>query len=627
MPPNDVLGITSVGGGFHDSSVAWVRDGEVQFALSEERLSRIKHDYAFPAQALRETLRYSGLKPSDFSGVAVGWMAYNPFSGFFSRSLFDVPGTALRSLTRQPQAFARYVAKNFLQKKLLPGPNLLVQHGFRPEQVHFFSHHLAHAASSYRTSGFDEALSVNLDCFGPDDQGNLWSGASFICRGGEITPIDFIPPYASLGLFYSAISVCLGFRFGDGEGKTMGLAAYGDARVAYQKVRMVSPTFRAGRWHGHTSWSDFRLIDNPTLLFASKWGRHLRETMAATSREDIAAAAQRILEEELTAYFDHLLKKTGMRNVVLAGGTFLNVTFNRKLVERLDVAEVFVHPFPSDGGTAVGSALELSRRMTKGSVRPRLATAALGPESTEEEIRQAIEAVGPKVSAHKPADLPAAVATEVARGAIVGWFQGRAEWGPRALGRRSVLGDPRQAGTKERLNRLLKNRDWFMPFAPSVLEEFADEYFEKAFYAPFMTFAFRVRPERISKVPEIVHADGTARPHVVRETENPLYHRMISSFRDLTGVPIVLNTSFNRHGLPLVNTPSEALNHLLWGCFDILAIGGFIVSRVAQPEAVDAFTQNALIGAYTDETALNHAHTHQTPSPPAIDASTRKTSR
>lgn len=605
--PVDILGITSDGGGFHDSSVAWIRDGRVHFAISEERISRIKHDYSFPEGALGELFRFSELKPADFTGVAIGWMGYNPISGFFSRSPFDVPLTVLRSFVKKPLLTVKYATDNFFQKKVLGSENRLVSQGFRPSQLHYFSHHLAHASSSFRTSGFSDALSINLDCFGPDDRGRLWSGAAYECRGNNIKLLEHVPAFASMGLFYSAVSVCLGFKFGDGEGKTMGLAAYGNSSIAYDEIRAVSPIFRDGTWQGNASWSDFRLIDRPELLFATKWGRHLRELIARSSREDVAAAAQRVLEEQLMAYCDHLFRRTRLDRVVLAGGTFLNVTFNRKLAARPDIKEVFIHPFPSDGGTAVGAALELGARLNPISTNHRMSSAALGPEFSDADIREALDRVGSRVTYEKPPNVPIAVAEFVSKGHIIGWFQGRAEWGPRSLGQRSVLGDPRVSGTKIRLNALLKSRDWFMPFAPSILEEFAADYFEDSFYTPFMTFAFNVKVDKIAVVPEIVHQDGTARPHMVRKSENPLYYAMISHFNQITGVPIVLNTSFNRHGLPLVHTPREAIDHLLWGCFDLLSIGGYIVHRAVEITPVDAFARSALLDAYSDVDAFEKA--------------------
>jgi carbamoyltransferase len=603
----NVLGLTSFGGGFHDSSVVWVRDGRIEFALSEERLSRIKHDYSFPEKALDETIRYSQLKPSEFDAVAIGWMNYNPFSGFVSRNIWDVPATVFRSLRGQPKEMLRYTANNFIKKKLFSRSNILIAKGFAGSQIHGLSHHLAHASSSFRTSGFSEALSVNLDCFGPDNHRHLWSGATYVCRKKQINLLEYIPPYASLGLFYSAVSVCLGFKFGDGEGKTMGLAAYGDWRRNYEKLSIVCPLFQSDRWQGHASWSDFRLIDAPTLLFQSKWGSYIRRLIEESSREDVAAAAQKLLEDRITTYIDYLFAKTGLRNVVLAGGIFLNVTINGKLSERNDVDRVYVHPFASDGGTAAGAALELCERLAPETNVLSMPTAALGSPFTENEILDALKVFGDRVVYTKPIDLPFEVAALIDEGRIVGWFQGRSEWGPRALGRRSVLGDPRVAGTKERLNRLLKNRDWFMPFAPSILEEDAPEFFERSFYTPFMTFAFPVRKEKVMLVPEIVHKDGTARPHMVRKDENPLYHRMISAFKARTGIPIVLNTSFNRHGLPLVHAPSEAIDHLMWGCVDVLAIGCYIVRRSNGVEPVDHLSEAALMDAYSERQAFYQA--------------------
>jgi carbamoyltransferase len=599
----NVLGITSDSGGFHDSSVALIQDGRIAFAVSEERYTRVKHDSSFPANALQELLDYSHTKPSDFDAIAVAWRPYNPFSGFFRRNALDVPRTIVGAFSADPRATIRYALHNFLSKKVTGSKSRLAHFGFDRGKVHYVSHHLAHAASSFRTSGLERALSVNLDCFGPDDHGNLWSGSSFSCSSNEVRLLEHIPPHASLGLFYSAVSVCLGFKFGDGGGKTMGLAPYGDRNKAYAELAIVAPRFREGVWLGPDSWSDFRLIDNPNLLFQTRWGRYIRNLLQNHSRENIAAAAQRVLEEELCHYFDWLLKRTSERAVVLAGGIFLNVTFNRILASRADVDRVFVHPFPSDGGTAAGAALEVAAQISGSSVNYEMPSAALGREYSDEQIESALTYFKDRIVAEKATDVVATTAELIAEGKIVGWFQGRAEWGPRALGQRSVLGDPRKEGTKERLNLLLKSRDWFMPFAPSILEEAVADYFDDAFYAPFMTFAFQVKKEQAKRVGQIVHRDGTARPNVVRRTVNPLYHKLISKFHQLTGVPIVLNTSFNRHGLPLVNTPNQAIEHLLWGCVDALSIGSFVVTRAGQAEPVPTDVVKAQREAYIDEEA------------------------
>lgn len=602
-----VLGVTSESGGFHDSSVALVENGRITFAASEERYTRIKHDPSFPEKSLQNLFDASGLRASDIDAVAVAWRPYNPFSGFFRRSLWDVPLTVLRALAAEPRETLRYAMHNFVGKKVVGQTSRLSNFGFDPAKIHFVSHHLAHAASSFRTSGFDRALSVNMDCFGPDDAGNLWSGSSFVCAGKEIKLLEHLPPPVSLGLFYSAVSVCLGFKFGDGEGKTMGLAAYGDLNKAYDEVRIVAPRFDNGAWHGSPAWSDFRLIDSPQLLFGTKWGRYVRSVIKRHSREDVAAATQRILEEELTKYFDCLLARTGERAVVLAGGIFLNVTFNRLLAERSDVDRVFIHPFPSDGGTAAGAALEIAAQLGGSLVNYELPSATLGTGYSTTEIEQALAAFTGRIAIERSENISAVAAGLIVNGEIVGWFQGRSEWGPRALGQRSVLGDPRREGTKERLNLLLKNRDWFMPFAPSILEDSIHDYFENAFYAPFMTFAFKVKQSRAREVPQIVHRDGTARPNVVRRTVNPKYHALISEFRRLTGVPIVLNTSFNRHGLPMVNTPREAVEHLLWGCIDSLAIDDFLVRRSGSVEQVPTEVARAQREAYVDEEASTQA--------------------
>lgn len=603
----NILGLTSDSGGFHDSSAVWVRNGEIVYAVSEERISRVKHDYNFPLHALTEILATSGLKPREFDGVAVGWKPYRAASGFFSRNVFDVPATVIFNAASAPRAFLNYASKNFFRKKVIGEKSVLGELGFSKEQIHYFSHHLAHAASAFRTSGYESALSVNLDCFGPDEKGELWSGAAFSCKNNKIDLLEYVPPYASLGLFYSAVSVALGFKFGDGEGKTMGLSAYGNPARAYDRLRTICPRFAHSNWKGHSSWTDFRLIDDPKLFFNSRWGRYLRRLILETSREDIAAAAQLLLEEELTNYFDYLLKKTGLHNVVLAGGIFLNIKFNQMLAARSDVGAVFVHPFPSDGGTAAGAALELGARLFERSVNYAMPSAALGKDWSDEEIQKALEAFDAKVHVTKTSDVAASVADCLAAGEVIGWFQGREEWGPRALGYRSVLANPQLESVKEKINSQLKCRDWFMPFAPSIVEEAIGDYFIDGFYSPFMTFSFKIREDQKSLIPVVSHHDGTARPNVVRQSVNPLYYRLIREFEKRSGIPIVVNTSFNRHGLPIVHTPNEAVEHLLWGCVDRLAIGCYIVQRKNQPEPPSETATRALRNAYVDNQALSAA--------------------
>jgi carbamoyltransferase len=398
--------------------------------------------------------------------------------------------------------------------------------------------------------------------------------------------------------------VGLGFKFVDGEGKTMGLSAYGDPEKAYRALRVIAPSFQNNKWLGHSSWSDFRLIESPTLMFNTKWGRYLRNVVKNHERADVAAAAQRILEEELNNYINYLLAKTKLKDLVLAGGIFLNVTFNGKLSRRKDINSIYIHPYPADGGTAAGAALELHARLSQNNTNYLMTSAYLGTSYEESEIQRALDSFGDKINYDRVDNISELAATLIKEGEIIGWFQGRAEWGPRALGNRSVLGDPRNSDTRERLNKLLKNRDWFMPFAPSILEEYLDEYFENSFFAPFMTFAFIIKEEKAALIPAALHKDGTARPNVVRKDTNPRYYELIDNFRKLTGLPVVLNTSFNRHGLPLINTPKEAIDHLLWGCVDKLCIGPFIVRRNVAIQHVDRFTEEALKAAYIDEDAL-----------------------
>ena len=583
----NIIGLSDVNNLHHDNSAALVQDGNLVFAASEERFTRRKHDPSFPINALKACLDYAGLGLNDIDHFAVGWPKTSFYPYLFTRKAGDVPRAVFSLLKANPMAFVRHSVWSLGDK--LVGRQLqngLEKLGIAPARVEYVSHHQAHAASAYRLSGFQDCLTVVVDTFGPDKDGTLISGGAYLCQDGAITRLEPIPAYTSVGSFYTAVTVALGFTFGDGEGKTMGLAAYGDPAACYEEMQGIAPHFKDDQWKASPGWLDLALALNRDLFLATPVGQKLVSMVERYSDRDVAAAVQRWLEELIISYVSYLGERTEQPNLALAGGVFLNIKTNGRLLRELPFVErLSIHPHAGDGGTAVGAALELHYEKTKQWTPFCMRSAALGFDYTEEEIEQALAQFAEEVVYERVEDISSTTAERVAGGKVVGWFQGRSEWGPRALGSRSVVADPRSEATKERINDQMKRRDWFMPFAPSVLVDHAHEYFTGCQDSPFMLLGFDVPDGKAEKIPAVIHVDKTARPQTVDKKVNPLYYEMIHRFYELTGVPLVLNTSFNRHGLPIVETPQDAIEHLTWGCVDELAIGPFIVRRRDGPRA------------------------------------------
>ncbi len=574
-----IMGLNDVAGAHHNSSAALVENGRVIFASSEERFSRVKYDMAFPRRSIEAALAFRGVKLQEIDYFAVGYPPSSFYGDLFCRKAADLPRTLFGLVGHNFSGLLRYTLPK-IKKMFKPAlfNNGLRQMGVPAEKIVFIDHHLAHAASAYRCSGFDECLTISMDGFGPNGSGRNIAGQVYHCRGGKMELLEEIPLYAT-ALWYSAVTVCLGLKYMDGEGKTMGLAAYGDPSVCIEEMRDMVFRYENGRWHGYPYWIDYITVPRDVVLMKTVSGRRIMRMIEQYGKEHVAAAAQKLLEERILEFVARFHERHPFRNVALAGGTFLNVKVNKLIRELPYVDEVFVQPHASDGGTAVGAALQLYHEKSGEPTVYRLLDADLGVEFSEKEIKAALEEFGDRIAYRRlDDDLPAYVAEALASGKVVGWFQGREEWGPRALGRRSVLADPRNPKTRELINAQMKNRDWFMPFAPSCLEDRGASHFRDFCPSPFMTMAFDVIAGREGDIAAAIHVDRTARVHSVRP-DNPKYYAVIDHFYQRTGVPVILNTSFNRHGLPIVHHPREAVEHLLWGCVHELAIGPFIVCR------------------------------------------------
>jgi carbamoyltransferase len=554
-----ILGFNST----HDASAALVRDGAVVGAVEEERLSRRKHHYGFPERALDELLRAAGARFEDLDHAAFYWNPRRGLVRFGLHVLRHLPGS-LAYFRRQPGIFRDFLAL----------PRLLRdRYGFRG-RFHFVDHHLAHAASAYYLSGFDDAAILTVDGTGE------WT-TTFLARGqgDAIVPLEEVRYPHSLGKVYEALTQYLGFRPLSGEGKVMGLASYG--RPSYREAfERILP--RNGHWDFRVDTGFFRYQLGNDVKYSDRLVELLGPPRAPESaieprHQDIAASLQERIEEEALRLAAHLHRRAPSRNLCLAGGVALNCVMNGRLLRESGFREVFVCPAAGDAGSALGAALEVHRRVAGRAPRATLARTDLGPAFGEEECAAALRAAG--VPFTRERDVTARTAELLAGGRVVGWFQGRMEYGPRALGQRSILADPRDPAMKDTVNLRVKRREGFRPFAPAVPLEDADRFFEDARPSPFMLFAFRVRPEARALLGAVTHVDGTARVQTVDAREHPRFHRLLRAFGARTGVPVLLNTSMNVRGEPLVCRPEEAVACFLGTELDALVLGDLVAVK------------------------------------------------
>jgi carbamoyltransferase len=576
----NILGINAYHG---NASAAIVSEGRLVAAVEEERFNRVKYAAGFPAQAIRYCLKEAGLELKDIDHVAV---PRNPYARL-GRKLFyamRMPSFArervkvLRKFTGIPQALAQAFATD---------PAKIAAKSHRIE------HHQAHLASAFFVSSFERAALLSADGLG-DFASTMWGTGE-----GSRMKIDGAIAFPhSLGLFYSAVTQYLGFlKFGD-EYKVMGLAAYGEAeqREAFRDiVRADGDGFRLGldyfthhRSGPEMSWAEADKTPTMGKMFSEAMERRLGprrnpEEPLEQRHRNLASALQARLEEVYLGMLKKLAERTGLKAVCLAGGVAFNCVANGKIFDRTGFEQVYVHPAAGDGGLAVGAAFFVWHQILG---KPRsfvMDHAYWGPGYTRDETCRAIDRNGLRQNGWRVDELTEdnlmqRTAAMVADGKIIGWFQGRAEWGPRALGNRSIVADPRRPEMKEILNQRIKHREIFRPFAPSILAESTGEWFEKSHPSPFMTLAYSVRPEKREKIPAPTHVDGTGRLQTVTRDANPRYWSLIKAFEQLTGVPVVLNTSFNDNE-PIVCRPEEALDCFERTQMDALVLGDFLITR------------------------------------------------
>jgi carbamoyltransferase len=580
----NILGINAYHG---NASAAIVCAGKLIAAIEEERFNRVKYAAGFPAQAIRYCLKTTGLTLNEIHHIAV---PRNPYARLATKIFYAL---------RMP-SFARERAKVLVKFQGIPEA-LAQEFDADPKKIrakfHRIEHHQAHLASSFYCSPFDNAALLSADGLG-DFASTMWGTGS----GNRMRIEGAIAFPHSLGLFYSAVTQYLGFlKFGD-ESKVMGLAAYGQPEqleLFRDIVRFENGSARNGfrlgldyfshhRTGPEMSWAE--ADKTPTLgkLFSKGMERRLGPARSPDQaleqrHRNLSASLQARLEEVYLGMLKKLADRTGLKAVCLAGGVAFNCVANGKIFDATPFEQVYVHPAAGDGGLSVGAAFFVWHQILG---KPRsfvMDHAYWGPEYSREEIRHAVDSSGLAqkgcdISELREQELTRSAAAIIADGKILGWFQGRAEWGPRALGNRSIVVDPRRSEMKNILNRRIKHREIFRPFAPSILAEATSEYFEKSHPSPFMTLAYAVRQKKRDEIPAPTHVDGTGRLQTVMREANPRYHALISAFRDLTGVPVVLNTSFNDNE-PIVCRPEEAIDCFQRTQMDALVLGDFLITR------------------------------------------------
>jgi carbamoyltransferase len=547
----------------HDAAAALVRDGKVVFAIAEERLSRIKKDNSFPARSIQAALDHEGIGIEDVDRIAFGWQ--RPGASF----LHDLRCFAAGRLPPSRPYLVGSFRRCLREINQNGGAHLLERRFGRPRHpVEFVDHHYAHALSAWLHSGFPEASVLIVDGRGAWEATTTWRASGEAC-----TLLDHHAHPDSLGFFYAAFTEFLGFRRNSDEWKVMGLAPYGKPGVDLS--RYISTNGRGyavaarpvmGRHYGDVS-----------ALEAAFGPRRVPESALTDREKDIAWAVQEACEVAMEGLARDLVARTGLRKLCLAGGVAMNSKANGRILASGLVEEIFIQPAATDDGTAIGAALHAAASATGRFPHDRLEEVYLGPGYDEREIEGFLRTC--KIAFTRPADVSREAAELLAQGKIVGWFQGRMEFGPRALGSRSILADPRDEAMRDKVNAVAKFREGWRPFAPSVLRERAGEYFTGCEDSPFMILTFPVREDKKRVIPAVTHVDGSARVQTVTRETNPAYHALIDHFGRLTGVPVVMNTSFNLREEPIVCAPKDAVRTFYSSGLDALCIGPFLVKK------------------------------------------------
>jgi len=557
---------------YHDSAAAILKDGNVVAAAEEERFSRKKFDDEFPKMAIDFCLKEANITPKEINAVAF----YDKIVLKFDRLLDNYIAVAPRGLYSFLDVIPRWIHKRLWVK------DEIKKHlkGFSGKII-FPEHHLSHAAHTFFTSPFTESAILTVDAVGE------WSTTSFGFAHDTTIKLshDIRWPH-SVGMLYSAFTYFLGFKVNEGEYKLMGLSSYGKPRFYDTIIDNLVDVKDDGSLQLNMKYFAFtydKVMTNKN--FAELFGIPVRKKDSRPEQihYDIGASAQLVLEEILLKMVNYVYKKSDEKNLCLGGGVALNGVANYRILKEGPFENIHIPPSPGDAGSAVGCAQYLyfshlkNERIIENDPNKRVQNNVyVGPQYSDKEIKSYLDSKNISYKHYKRPELLRETAKLISEKNVVGWFQGRMEWGPRALGNRSILGDPREANMKDILNEKIKHRESFRPFAPSILEEYVSEFFDLDIPSPYMLLVAKVKKPDI--IPAVTHVDGTGRLQSVSKNSNSLYYDLISEFHKITDVPVIVNTSMNVMGEPIVNTPEQAHNMLLKTDMDYLVMGNFLIS-------------------------------------------------
>lgn len=579
MSPTYILGLSCE---FHDSAACLLKDGEVLFAAHEERYTRKKHDESFPKNAIDHALTQAGITMNDVSAVV---FYEKPLLKFFDRILPMM-------MKVWPRGFWMYhnAMQDWMTRKLWVRQTIEKKLKYKG-MVLFTSHHEAHAASAFYVSGFEEAAVVTVDGVGEWATTTISHG-----KGNDLQILEEIHFPHSLGLLYSALTYYLGFKVNSAEYKVMGLAPYGEPKYVEQMKQLIQLK-EDGSFALDMSY--FRYEYGLTMT-----GRKLEKLFGQPTRKqespltqfhkDVARSLQEVTNEAMLKIVAHARQKTGCSKLCLAGGVALNCVANGHILRSGMFEELFVQPAAGDAGGALGAALAAWHKHFKGKRSPKMEHAFLGNAYSNDEIETFLKSKNLPYERLDDAALIDRVSSLLEGENVIGWFQGRMEYGPRSLGSRSILADARNPENWKKVNVKIKFRESFRPFAPTVLEENVSEWFDLDRESPYMLIVADTLPEKRAKIPAVTHVDGSARIQTIRHDQNPRYYDLIQAFAQKTGCPVIINTSFNVRGEPIVESPENALNCFLHTHMDYLVLGNCVLAKTDLPEAQKQETEKYL---------------------------------
>jgi carbamoyltransferase len=571
-----ILGISAF---YHDSAAALLKDGVILAAAQEERFSRIKHDPAFPLNAINYCLSAGGISARELDYV-----------GFYEKPFVKFERILFSHLATFPKSYISFLmATPLWLKEKLWIPSLIQKKLDYKGEILMIEHHLSHAGSSFLVSPFKESAILTIDGVGE------WSTAAYgVGKENQIELLQELKFPHSLGLLYSAFTYYLGFKVNSAEYKVMGLAPYGEPELYDLIMRELVNLKDDGSFKLNMRYFSYDYgLKMTNSRFDKLFGsaRRAPESEITKFHQDVAASLQKITEEIVLKMANHLYKETGLKNLCLAGGVALNCLANSRILKETPFEEIFIQPGSSDAGGAVGVAAYIYYTLLNNQRGFVWKDAYLGPGYSQAEIKDFLIRKGIPFKEYTRQELLKTTSRFLAEQNIIGWFQGRMEFGPRSLGNRSILADPRKAENKDRVNQKVKYRESFRPFAPSIIREKAKDYFEIDRESPYMLLTFKVRSKEI---PAVTHVDNSARLQTVRREENELFYDLLSEFYNLTACPALLNTSFNLRGEPIVCTPEQAYLSFMHSGIDYLILGNFVLDKKEMTPLKEEFSYEKL---------------------------------